>query len=190
MKYIKTYNQFINESITFQDLYHSKNKWVQFYKRGEYDLIKRDLFVIVGNSYSTLEDNVNINNLDELFDSEVGFWEPLSQDIDSNNNTIVFGKKSAYGKQIIGIGHDGKKETRRQLLEKLVKQLKKPGYWLRSDGELAEILYKMGTPFLEEKAEVEKIYSDIEWLMTDGKYIREYEPGKERTETIFGRPIF
>ena len=176
-------------NITFQDLYISKNKWIQMLKRGDRRSIVNALYVLIDNSYGPLGGHPSVRNIDDIFNSKVTYWEAADIDIDPDADTVIFGKKVKSGMKIAGMGHDGLKGARKELIEKMVLMLQKPGYWIEASGRLAEILYGKSVPYLDMEEDVEKVIGAVEWLDSKGEYIREVQSGLKNTETIFGRPL-
>ena len=179
-----------NQHTTFQDLYISKNKWIQMLKRKDRKEIANNLYVLIDNSYGPLGGHPSVKSIDDIFNSAVTHWEAIDLDLDPEADSVVFGKKTEFGIKIDGMGHDGLKASRKELIKKLVALLQKPGYWIEASDKVAELLYKSSVPYLDMKDDVVKIFpAGVEWLDNKGEYIREVSKGVKRTETVFGRPL-
>ncbi len=189
MKHLKTFEQFVNESLTFDSLYQSKNRWVQFYKDGEKDKILDGLYVLFNNSYGPLSGFIDNEAITDIFNPEKYEWSHVEPYIDSDNDTVLITKKTPYGKKIILVGHSGLKNGRTSLLKKLSMILKKPGYWQESSSKTADYLYTSSVPYLETRKEVNTFYNEVEWLNDKGWYYRDVND-KSIKMTLFGRPIF
>jgi hypothetical protein len=189
VKYLKTFEQFVNESLTFDSLYQSKNKWIQSYKDGEKDKILDGLYVLFNNSYGPLSGFIDDESLSDLFDIDKYEWSHVEPNIDSTNDTVLITTKTPYGKKVILIGHSGLKNGRTSILKKLSMVLKKPGYWQESSSRTSEYMYASGVPYLETRKEVTTFYNEVEWLNDRGWYYREVND-KSIKMTLFGRPIF
>ena len=189
MKHLKTFEQFVNESLTFDSLYQSKNKWIQSYRDGEKERILDGLYVLFNNSYGPLSGFIDDNAISDIFNSDIYEWSHVEPYIDSTNDTVLITKRTPYGKKVIVIGHSGLKSGRKSALKKLSMILKKPGYWQESSSRVADYLYSIDVPYLETKKEVNTFYNEIEWLNDRGWYYRDIDD-KSVKMTLFGRPIF
>lgn len=172
--------------VTFQSLQLSKNRWMRLLKEKDYDRLKDEMFVLVGNNYTTLGDHPNIRNLDEVFDTNVIYWEGIEVMSPNSFDVVIFGRKTSYGIKIIGIGHDGVKASRKDLMYVLARKLREQGYWMEAGGLVAHFLYSEWVKFVDLKSDAELIYDDIQWLGKRGEYMRS---GKEEAQSIFGRPL-
>lgn len=176
---------------TFDDIVKDKNKWIELLNRGDKESIKHNLYVLVNNSYGVMGGHVRVKNPNSVLDPALTYWEAVDIDVDPEADAVLFGKKTPYGIKIGGMGHDGERFSKSQLVQKLIKQLNKSGYWIEASDELAEKLAKStAVPYLANKEKVEKIFGqEIEWLGDKGWYNRVVnERGDVSKEIIFGRP--
>lgn len=187
---LKSIQDFVNEeNITFQELYVSKNKWIQLKKRNDRREIANNLYVLIDNSYGVLGGHPSIRNIDDIFNDKMTYWEAVDIDTDPEADTVIFGRKTKNGIKISGMGHDGIKNSRSELMKKLAAMLNKPGYWMEASDRVAELLYSMKVPYLEDEMDVQRIFKDAKMLKDRGNYEREVSRGVVHTETIFGRPL-
>jgi len=175
---------------TFNQLYDKKNRWIQMLDAGQRKEIADNLFVLVQNSYAPLGGHPSVPNVDSVFNPRLYYWEAIDHDIDPEADSVLFGRKSPFGIKISGIGHDNQRESKKELIQKLSNQLKKKGYWIEASDRLGDILYGMGTPYIDNQEQVEKIFNqEVEWLDNKGEYKREVSSGNFHVETVFGNPI-
>lgn len=175
---------------TFQDVYGKKNKWIEWIRRGDLEKLKKELFVLINNSYGPIGGHVRVSNVNKILDPELTYWEAVDNDVDPQADAVMFGKKTRGGIKISGMGHDGTSSAKSDLLNMHKKQLSKLGYWVEASGRVADILYGKGTPYVKDPKVVEKLFNQkIEWMNDKGKYRRKID-NKLRSdiETVFGKP--
>jgi len=177
------------EEMTFFDRFKQKNKWMELF-RTDKEKLKKELYVLVANAYAPLGGHVRISNIDKVLDSELTYWEGIDDDADRESDAVLFGKKTKFGIKVSGIGHDGQRQSKSDLMNKMVDQFKKPGYWIEVSDRLAEVLIGKGAPFVDKKETVEKIFNQpIQWLNDKGWYIRTVnDEGLKSKEIIIGTP--
>ena len=93
MKHLLTFEKF-----TFNDIYKTKNKWIDLINRNDLDEVKDNLYVLVDNAYSKLGGNVSIKNPDDVLKRE--YWEAIDIDNDPDADAVLFGKKTKHGIKI------------------------------------------------------------------------------------------
>ena len=186
MKYIKTYEQFVGESMTFSDLYRPKNHWIRLYKSKRYDDLLANLYVLSDTAYGPLGGHPDFKDEDRIWKMS---WRPMSKDVDVSEQIVIIGHETPVGFKVRAIGHDGLKAGRRELVKKLSMLLNHAGYWMETSSTMADKMYEMGAPYLEQRSDVLDIYEDIEWVRDRGWYYRERR-GEMRKQVIFGRPVF
>lgn len=185
MGHVKTYEQWVNESMSFSDLYRPKNHWIRLYKDGRYDDLLTNLYVLSDTSYGPLGGHPDFEDESKLWKME---WRPMIKDIDATQQTVIIGHNTANGFKVLGVGHDGLKSGRRELLRKLAQLLSVAGYWMETGSHVAEKLYDMKVSYLDELGYVLDIYDDIEWVGDRGWYYRKHR-GEMMKLTTFGRPV-
>ena len=182
----KSYRDFVNED-TFNSLYNKKNKWIEMIDKGERKQVADNLWVLVQNSYAKLGGHPSIPNVDSIFKGDTYYWEGIDNDKDPEADGVLFGKKR-NGIKISGMGHDGERYSKDQLIQKLSAQLKKKGYWIEASDAVEKIMYKNGVKYSDQST-VEKVFKQtVEWQNNKGQYKREVTPGKYHIETLFGNP--
>jgi hypothetical protein len=173
----------------FFDRFKRKNKWMELL-RTDKERLKQELFVLVNNSYAPLGGHPRISGVDSILDPQLTYWEGVDDDNDPNADAVLFGKETPYGVKISGMGQDGGSRAKSDLVNKLVAQLKRPGYWIEVSDRPAEILLGKGAPYLDDQKKVEKIFNqEVEWLNDKGWYIRTVNSaGKRHKEIVMGKP--
>ena len=169
----------------------SKNKWIELLNKGEKEEIKNNLYVLIDNSYGKMGGHVRIQNPEDILDPELIHWEvvDLSDDNPEGDvDAVIFGKKTPFGIKISGMGHDGNKYSKSQLVMQLYRQLNKIGYWVEASGKFAENMLKIKTPYIDNQQDVEKIFNQkVKWLNDKGWYNRKIDNNILK-EIILGKP--
>lgn len=185
MAFVKTYKEFMNEALSFSELYRPKNMWMRLYNSEHWDSLLDNLYVLSDTAYGPLGGHPDFSNEDRIWKMD---WRPMIKDVDVSEQIVIIGHETPIGFKIRAIGHDGLKAGRRELLKSLSILLTHAGYWMETSSYMAERLYEMGIPYLEQRGHVLDIYSDIEWLGDRGWYYRERR-GTMSKQVIFGRPV-
>lgn len=182
MKYLKYF-----ENHTFNDLYKRKNKWINISK-DNLEYLKNNFFTLVDNAYSKIGDNNVIKQPDDIF--KRSYWESIDDNTNPDADAVLFGKKTKFGIKITGIGHDGSKKSKEDLLDKLSEKLKVRGYYIESSGSLKKHLEKKDVPYITDIEIIKKVFpeSNVQWI-GNGTYIRTLKEDKiTDNETLFGKP--
>lgn len=185
MNYLKTFEKF-----NFSD-YFLKHKWEQLGIEHRREL-KQELWELVDLAYQPLGGHVRINNPDSVInDKDLDFWKGIDIDSDPKADVVFFSRKS-FGNKISGWGHDGSKEARKKLMEKLAAMLNTDGFWVEVSGRPAEILINSGCDYVNDPKKIQSIFKDskINWK-GHGVYTRTLPDGVETDEEyIIGKPLF
>ena len=179
-------------------LIYPKNKWVNLDVYDK-DYLKDELFTIIDKAYSPIGGHVRINSPDAVEnDKDLTYWNAINIEGD-DADAVLFGKKTQFGYKISGIGHNGKKESKQELMSHLAKLLHKPGYYIEISDRPAEILVKnYYVSFIDTPEEIEKLFpgSKVQWVgkhpehpsVVDGFYRRSIEGGMTGIEIVLGKP--
>lgn len=148
-----------------------KGKWekidISKFSKEELNDLEKDFFGLIDTAYKPIGGHVNFKRPSDVFaDKDIDFWKGIDIDDDPELDVIVFGRSSRYGIKLVGVGHDGKKESKREYLENKAEKLQKIGFYNEVSGKLAEILIdKYKIEAVENKETVEKVLGKkIEWL--------------------------
>jgi hypothetical protein len=182
MNYIKLFEDF-----TFSDLF-DKNKWVEL-SMEDRSKLKKEIWEIVDLAYKPLGGHVRISSPDAVVsDPDLTFWTAVDIDKDPHVDVVIFSRES-YGHKISGWGHDGTKESRKELMKQLITLLHREGFWIEVSGRPAEILIGADCRY-SDKQTVSKVFphSEINWI-GDGVYTRTLPDGTQTEEEyLVGRP--
>ena len=170
--------------LSFAEKFKRKNKWIELLRRGDREELKKNLWVLINNSYAPIGGHPGISNVDQVLNPKYTHWEAVDDDTDPEADAVVFGRQK-NGLKLGGMGHDGTSRSKSDLIAKMVKLLKTPGYWVEASGRFADVMYGKRVPYVDDQSKVEKIFGmNVKWLDNKGKYDR---PGKG-VKTLFGRP--
>jgi ribosomal protein L28 len=186
MKYLKLYKEYVFADIA------KKQEWIELAPENRENL-KKEIWELVDNAYSTLGGHVRIMKEDDVLnDKDLTFWTAVDIDQDPYCDVVIFGKKNQYGNKISGWGHDGSQLSKSELINKLINILSKKGFWIEVSGKPLNILLNKGLKYLNKLEDIQKLFPDskINWL-NDGKYTRELTNGViTEEEMVFGNPNF
>ena len=193
MKYLKTFETLTKSyklSSKFSDIF-TKYKWVELPIEAR-NVLKKEIWELVDIAYKPLGGHVRISDPNSVInDKELSFWSAVDIDDDPYSDVVIFARKSPNGYKISGWGHDGEKESRKELIKQLGNILMRQSFWIEVSGRPAEIL--MNTPginYLKDKESVAKLFpeSEINWV-GNGYYTRKLHDGTVTDEEIvIGNP--
>jgi hypothetical protein len=209
MKKLKTFNEFIFESFATRKQKYSganakklgikRGKWVKIDPR-KHPQLADEFFDLISVAYSTIGGHVKVQKPDDVFsDPDWAYWEGVDLHDSPDLDLIIWGQNTKYGIKFSGVGHDGKKDSKRAYLKHKVKDLRMVGFYGEVSGKLAAILlnkYKLHHVMDEEK--VKKILNgkNIIWhgkhptdpnMGGEGWYSRKLG-GKLHPKIIIGNP--
>ena len=120
------------------------------------------------------------------------FWEAIDINDNPDAEAVLFGKR-LHGIKISGIGHDGEKLSKFELVKHMSELFRKPGYWAEVSSPASDALLKRGTPIVTDKEEIQKLFPNskfTQWF-DDGSYTRIINNKLRKSSTreyIFGHP--
>jgi hypothetical protein len=177
----------IEEASFNPDIVPKKNVW--------YQLDDKEVLVVSDNIIDLIKTAYNSTKLGSFVTSKSDltrsiFWKSIDNDTDPHADAVIFGRKSPNGIKIQGIGHDGDKNSKDDIIKKLVSILKTPGYWIEASDALEHVLYKNNVPYVSSEKVGQSIFpnTNLKMIGDKGKYERTLENGTKIRETIFGRP--
>ena len=183
---IKKFKQFVLED--FADDY-PKNEWSDIADtKDKYDEITE----LVRNAYKnvpggSLEDPESIKK-----DPRVDYWRAIDMDDDPECDAVLFGKHSRYGIKLTGLGQDGTKPAKTEVIATMLADLKNNGYYCEISGNLVTALKDV--PYVNDPEEVAEVLGkDIEWIgkmdgfEQDGWYSRMIH-GHRKEKLLVGIP--
>jgi hypothetical protein len=98
------------------------------------------------------------------------------------------------GKKIQGIGHDGTKESKKIIIQKLIDKLNEDGFWIEASDYLEYLLNNNDVPKIEDVENLQKLFPNSKIELSNrfysSTYERTLESGKVVKESVFGKPQF
>jgi hypothetical protein len=183
MKYLKYFENYGDYS----------NKWELLLSNPEKKIRGESLIDLVNNAYKITNLGSFVKTIRDVIKSEwfIIDWDDLG-DIDA----CLFYRKPRpnevwIGKKFQGVGHDGRGDSKKILLEKLCTELKKEGNWIEASDKLESILENRGIKKITDIRVLKKLFpgSKILKIHNNGRYDRTLENGVI-TESVFGNPVF
>ena len=168
-----------------------KNKWALDISNDAKIEVSDDLIGLVQTAYAGTEQGSFVNNISNLLPSD---WAVLDFDDDPDVDSTVFYRsprpnENWTGFKIQGLGHDGSRKSKDKTLEKLVKLLEKPGWWIESSGALRTVLSKHNCNVVTDHELLKSLFPNTDLQMVDETtYIRSLSGQEKITETVFGNP--
>jgi len=209
MKRLKSFNEFIFEAApAYKQKYSAKNakklgikrgKWVKV-DPNKHPKLSNEFFDLISIAYSTIGGHVKIQKPKDVFkDRDWTYWEGIDIHDSPDFDIIIWGQSTKYGIKFSGVGHDGKRDSKKTYLKHKVDDFSTMGFYGEVSGKLAAILlnkYKLHHVRDEEK--VKKILKgkNITWhgkhptdpsMGGEGWYSRKLG-GKMHAKIIVGNP--
>ena len=166
----------------------SKNKWELLINPADKEEHSKDLIQIVGQAYKHTTLGSFVKSSSDVASSE---WMVMDYDENPDIDIAIFYRKPRanekwVGFKIQGIGHDGTKESKTKLLNKVAGLLQGKNFWIEASDSMAASLEKRNVR-KETNADILKtVFPSIKKINADGSYIREIS-GKEHHEVVFGK---
>jgi hypothetical protein len=163
------------------------------------DELKKDLFALLSNAYSSIGGHLKYPTPDSLKDPNLKYWRVADIDADPEIDVIYFGKKTPFGVKHTGMGHDGDSANIKKLLIKKSATLTEKGNYVEVSGAaFNSFVGKGGVPIIDDEELVRKVLGDKRSKETtwhgkhpntttpgNGWYSREIG-GKTVTKTMIG----
>lgn len=194
---MNSYKQFLKEtaSVTFNDIFKTKNKWVEVTPEQKNELAEQ-FYQLITVAYYPIGGHIKVNNVKDLVNSDWDVWQAIDYDSDPEAEVILFGKKTPYGIKWAGVGHDGEKKSKKLYLKHKIENHKKPGNFTEVSEKISEILLNSGVPYVNNKEDVEKVLGKkIDWVgeseeydYADGWYTRKIGGLKPKEKILVGIP--
>jgi len=193
---LKTYDMFLESS--GDELNLKRNKWKKM-SRKDAEKVSDEIYNLIEIAYSEIGGHLKVNSPDDVTkDESWNFWEGVDIHDSPDLDVVIWGKKTKYGVKFSGVGHDGKKDSKRKYLDQRGSDLKNLGFFIEVSGKLAEILMaKYEVPYVEGEENINKILNkQVEYhgdhpvdasLPGKGWYSRKIG-GKLMSKIVLGRP--
>jgi len=163
-----------------------KNKWAHLLVRDKTEY-HQDLIGIVDSAYKHTTLGSFIKSMSDVKASE---WVALDYDKDPDLDITIFyrparSSETWVGNKIQGIGHDGERESKIKLMDKINKLLTTKGWWIEASDSLASALQKRGIRPETDQELLKKVFPSITKFNPDHSYER--VAGSEKiAEFVFG----
>ena len=155
---------------------------------------RKNIFDLVDQAYqkSLGEPHVGVRNPNDVVSGEYNYCQAVDIDNNPDAEAVVFGKRK-HGIKISGIGHNGERLSKEELITYILSILKKSGYWMEASHPIASILKRGGAPILQDRDKIQKIFPNSEFSrwFNDGAYTRIIDNklrNSSAREYIFGNP--
>lgn len=197
MKRIKLFEEFIDER-SGEIFSPPRKKWLKINPKRHPEL-SNEFYELIKIAYSTIGGHKKVTTPSDVFkDPEWNYWEGVDIHDSPDFDVIIWGKKTKYGIKFSGVGHDGKKDSKKFYLNHKISDLNKNGFFGEVSDKLAAILIgKHNVPVVNSEADVEKVLGkNITWhgkhptdpsMPGDGWYTRTLG-GKPHTKILVGKP--
>jgi hypothetical protein len=195
MRYVQTFESFLNEKSSGEIFNPVRNKAITFDPKKHPELAD-EFYELISIAYAEIGGHVKVKTPKDVFsDPDWNYWEGVDIHNDNNFDIIIFGEKTKHGIKYSGVGHDGDAASKRKYLEMRGTELKKLGHYIEVSGKIAEILMnKYNVPVVDDAELVAKILGKpINWIGTknnasgDGWYSRTIG-GHVHDKIMLGRP--
>lgn len=177
---VKLYEDWIAEA--FADKY-GKNVYVELQQKDiqEYE---KDITDLIVNAYKHVGGN-EIKTPADLKRSDITYWVAKDIDVDPDVDVIIGGKTTPAGKKITVLGQDGEKDSKSDLIKKVIDLMKTRGFYAEMDVDLAQ---KFGlSPIKDEATIVKVLKKDIKYI-GDGSYERVITGLGNKRKVLVGIP--
>ena len=156
---------------------HFKNKW----KKMTLQQVKKDpqlqeeLFELLRKAYAPIGGHIKIKRPTDLVNGEITLFEVVDIDDNPDADAFIAIKNKPAGLKHVGMGHNGTKDAKKDILNHKAKELQSRGVFAEVSDAIAHVfLTKYDVPTVDSEAEVRKVLKgkDIEWVGAhpSGKY--------------------
>lgn len=181
MKYVKTFESFVNEG-KFADKY-GKHMYIELQSKDIQDYAN-ELADLVKIAYAEKGGNLEIKNGSDLKKSDITYWIAKDIDDDPDADVAVGGKPTASGIKMTIMGQDGSREAKKDAIMKMIELMKTRGFYAELDVDLAQ---KLGLNHVKGEKKIRSVLNkDIEY-QNDGSYDREIA-GEKHRKVLVGMP--
>ena len=170
---------------------YKKNKWELLLSNPNKLQEGEKLVDLVTNAYQNTTMGSFVNTVRDVVRSH---WAVIDwNDVPGIDACIFFRGPKSYenwiGRKLQGIGHDGQKQSKSHIIDKMVNMLKESGTWIEASEKMEEVLLGKGSTKVTNIEILKKLFPESEFKMLDnGQYQRSLEDGSFVTESVFGSP--
>jgi len=175
--------------------YLKQNPLLENIPKGEWTHLDNDetqenadeILALIKNAYKEIGGHVNYKNTSDITNDDE--FEVIDFDVDDELDAVYISSIKPAGMKMVGIGHDGEKRSKRELIRRKVELLNKPGYYVEVSGRIKDILLAKGVPIVDDETTIRKIMASKEIKMNDdGTYTRVIG-GRKFTKILLGKPL-
>lgn len=175
-----------------------KNKWIQVTDKKELAQLKVNLYNLIKNAYAPLGGHYDFTSPEKIMNQMYTFWKVIDIDDDPDADAVLMGKDVRGKTKHIGLGHDGKKPSKKAALTHKSDLLKSGGHYVEVNGKpLISYMKKGNVPAIEDEVTVRKLLKGLPIIWhgehpTDksmpgkGWYTRK-KAGRDMTKIIVGK---
>lgn len=178
-------HEFIKESLP-------KNSWELLVNNHEKNEYADELKSLVDKAYTHTSLGSFVKSMTDIQNSD---WIALDHDNKVDIDCTIFyrgprANEEFTGYKIQGIGHDGTRESKQKVLQKLKSLLNQPGWWIESSDSMSNALQKLNVPVVTDELTLILLFpkTKLQIIDNNGTYTR-YADGKQITEKVFGKPF-
>lgn len=138
--------------------------------------------------YKRLGMDLSVNNVNEFRRSYKAVLL-IDLDKDPNPDAFIIFTTNLYGNKINLLWTDGKKESKRFIVKKLIELLKTIGWWVEASLKLEDILKDSNVNYIESTDDIKRLIPKDFIYLSDGYYSRKLSIiNKWITKRIYGNP--
>lgn len=185
MRILITERQF--KTICEVDFEHNKNEWYKLTPK-QLDLSAVELVDMIINSYSDIGGHPEFKLPNDIINSDLNLWLAIDVDDDPQWDATIAGKTTSNGRKWTVLASDGEGMSRRSVVAELIRKLRTGTNYIEASDRVAEILSKMGVPFIEDENVIKNVIKkeDLKYV-GNGWYERKIA-GNPKLKRLFGRP--
>lgn len=169
-----------------------KNKWEVLLSNPDKKIEGERLIDLVDTAYSVTPLGSFVKTINDVIKSQ---WAVIDYNEEDGIDACIFYRnprpdENWSGQKIQGIGHDGEKDSKKIVIQKMVDLLEKDGFWTEVSDKMEEVLRINGCRAVKDLETLQKLFpnSKIE-MLEEGQYQRTLDSGEFVKETVFGFPI-
>lgn len=150
----------------FADLY-AHDTWVEItdYDLRQHPELQQEIMALINTAYQDIGGHATLRGVQDLLRNDVVFHV---EDVDEDPyaDAVVVEERSPFGRKTIGIGQDGGKRSKVDVVDKATGLLKRGRHYAEVSGKVANILLNSGVPTVDSPELVKKILlgKEITWL--------------------------
>jgi hypothetical protein len=182
----------------------NKEEWAQI-DPTEHPELSGEFFDLIKTAYKEIGGHLKVQTPADVFKNKKWtYWKAVDLHDDPDIDLVIFGKETKFGIKSVGVGHDGKKDSKKEFLDSKAQDLSTMGFYSELSGKLSEImLKKYKVPHVRDEEKVREILGkkhgpNIKWhgkhphqgpssIPGDGWYSRKIA-GKWHAKIMLGNP--